>query len=127
MSTIEAVRAVKSIGCKPPRLGYMESIDQWRMTDTDLTLRVNRVKGRQVGWGGRDFKVTHRGVTLYTWRWLDGRWVALQPFTFWHEVDELVTSTPARPRDTEWEQMCHRPGTESYPLDNAARKAQGYA
>ena len=125
-ATIAALRAVKSLGMKPPRLSYMENISDWRMTDTDLTLRVERVKGRQVGWAGRDFKVTHRGVTIYTWRWIDEAWVALEPFTHWTPVDELVTSTPARARDTEWEEICYRPGTDKFPLDNADRRAQGY-
>ncbi len=34
--------------------------------------------------------------------------------------------TPAEHAErVEWEQMCHRPGTPVYPLDNADRQSQG--
>jgi hypothetical protein len=126
MSTIAAFKAAKSIGIKPPRLGYMESISEWRLTDDTLTLRVERVKGRESGLGGRDFKITHRGVEIRSWRYNGISWVALEPFTMWSEVEEIATSTPARTRDPEWESMCYRPGTHTSPMDNAGRIAQGY-
>ena len=88
MGSVNALAAVRDIGFRPPHLGYLETVGAFRVTQNDVTLNVERVKGRSSGFHGRDFIVTHRGVTMYAWRYLDGRWIALEPITLWRSVPE---------------------------------------
>ena len=77
--------------------------------------------------------VTHRGVQtiLFT---------RTGPTTWQRDQQSIITpldapehhaTWPGRTPEehaqrTEWEQLCHRPGTPDYPLDNLDRQRQGY-
>lgn len=87
------------------RLGFGESIADFKQTDRFLSVKINRVRGHDSGYRGRDFTITHRGVTLYTWALLNGSWQAIEPVTVWWSTDELLTASMPRQRDLEWERM----------------------
>lgn len=90
---------------KPPRLGYLEEVGDWRLTDNLLTLKINRVKSQPCGFRGRDSKITKRGWTLHSWAFIDGSWIPLEPLSVWWSTDELYTVSVPRQRDVEWERM----------------------
>lgn len=86
------------------RLGYDESVADFKLDGDTMALSINRARGRECGRGGRDFRITQRGVTIYTWRWDGESWLPVgEPVTLWWSTDELHTASMPRQRDIEWE------------------------
>lgn len=110
---------------RPMPLGLMESIASARVIDADtLAVSVNRAWVRERTNG--DVNVYKRGLAMYLYhRQGDGRWIREQVAVQCWSINELHTSRRIT-RDREWEDLCHRPGTDSFPMDNLDRQAQGY-
>lgn len=107
------------------RLGDFESVAGIKVEPARITLAVARAKATPTT--GFGWRVVKRGTSLYTFT-LDERtqvWSLADVFTTWRDVDELHGEAAA-PHDLEWEEMCYRPGTAKNPLDNFARRKQGY-
>ena len=107
------------------RLGPFETVAGLRIEPGRITLGINTAKAKPTA--GFGWQVTKRGTTLYVFD-LDTRtgcWALTSTMPLWWSTDELHAAE-VRSRDSEWEEMCHRPGTARTPLDNYGRKIQGY-
>lgn len=124
MTALHRLAEVRDLTGKTLWLRPFEAITQVLILDTQVLVGIDRAVSEQMR--NTNWRVTKRGKSIYTFDLqLDGTWVMRPPFTVWWSVAE-VHGQPAAPRDLEWEQICHRPGTDKHPLDNLARRAQGY-
>lgn len=124
-SRLNALAFVRDTCGKIIRLGDFESVAGLKIEPTRITLAISRAQStphRGFGW-----HITKRGTSLYsfTLETRTGVWSLADVFTTWTDADELVGEA-SKPRDSEWEDMCHRPGTTKNPLDNFVRRKQGY-
>lgn len=125
LTNIQLLAQIKRDTGKTIRLYPLEEVTGVMSLADRMTVRVARVwteerRCNQVA-------VTHKGVSLYQFNRTPDGWRAMRPFTQrWSIPSELHTSLPQRTPDTEWEMLCYRPGAPEFPLDNEARKAQGY-
>lgn len=106
------------------RLGMFESVAGLKVEESRITLAINTAKVKQVSGG---YQITQRGTTLYTFTLeaSTGVWSLTSTFPVCWSTDELH-GQPRPARDTEWEELCYRPGSARNPQDNTARRAQGY-
>ena len=124
MSTsTEHLATVRNITGKIIRLGMFEEVYGIAITQTRVTVGINRAKVRSANGGDT---VYMRGKTVLTIDLTNSGWKVTQSVPVWWSTDEThVARQPVQP-DTEWEDMCYRPGTVTSPMDNAARISQGY-
>lgn len=93
-----------------------------------LIVRVAHISERKNG-----YVITRRGLrTILFNRVGPDAWERDQQ-TVWDTAtppQRHVTWAPPTPAEVakrrEWEDLCYRPGTPDFPLDNPARRAQGY-
>lgn len=120
---------VRDLTGKTIRLGMFEEVANAKIEDDVIVVLINRAKVKPVRGG---FAVTHRGSTLYEFKRTSlGAWIMSRPFTIWHDAEEWHTAWPGLTPEEhaarrEFEEMCHRPGTPDFPMDNTDRKRQGY-
>jgi hypothetical protein len=126
---MHALATVKRLTGKTIRLGMFEEVGNSTITDERIVVLVHRAKVKESRGG---FIITHRGSTLYEFTCNSlGAWIMGKPLTVWNETEEWHTAFPGlTPAENaarlEWEELCYRPGTDSFPMDNADRKRQGY-
>lgn len=123
MNHLKDLRQVRDTTGHHLRLGVLETVEAIQINPTKIVVLINRVGAKETRYG---FEVFRRGATLHTFVLREGKWTVVPSITQWWSSAELFTSAPVRERDTEWEDMCHRPGTSRAPLDNTSRRMQGY-
>jgi hypothetical protein len=123
-SSVQMLAQIRDLTGKHIHLGPFEEVFGLAMTDDTITLGVNRAKVEHTFAGDR---ITKRGRTLYLWN-LDARgvWHLMDTTSVYWSTDEMHVTRERRQHDSDWEDMCHRPGTSKTPLDNRERQAQGY-
>lgn len=111
------------------RVGLFESPAAVSITEDHIVVLINRASVTERKHG---FEIRRRGNTIYEFTKHNDTWVMAEPLTVWYELgeSEVHATYPGRtPEEHEaylaWAEMCHRPGTERSPMDNAERRAQG--
>ena len=124
MSDLKALANVRRTTEHTIILREFESVKQIVTLDNEIRVLINRAKSHAARDG---YKITHRGLELINYHFSPGiGWQVADRFMQWWSTAELVHHAPPRTRDLEWEDLCHRPGSSRNPLDNLARKRQGY-
>lgn len=120
------VRAATGINYRLDMFEVLQLVD---IQDTMVQLWIQTYDYRT---SGATATLRRRGTKVVTMtRRTGGRWGYDTPDIVWHPdfVVTVVRSDPPHTtaaERTEWEGLCARPGTPSWPMDSAARKAQGY-
>lgn len=121
--SLQSLAIVRDMTGKVIRLGMFEEVSGIRQTPTMIVLGINRAKVTETRF---EYRIKQRGTTLYTFALTDQGWELLDTMTVWWSSDEAHAKSHRIKPDSEWAEMCYRPGTSRNPLDNNARKAQGY-
>lgn len=92
-----------------------------------IILRVARISDRKNG-----YVVTDRGIRTILFKRVGPDGWNRSEMTAWGMLDapEHRSTWPGRTPEEhaerqQWEDLCYRPGTPEFPMDNAARRAQG--
>lgn len=130
ITDFQKIAAVKHLTGRQIKLGLMETVHDWKIEENTILVTVARA--RVDFKRGKDLVVTQRGFTMWSAHLQDGVWQWPEPVTYWFNDSEpevyktYVKTDEEKAAQQMWEEMCHRPGTPDFPLDNAARRAQGY-
>lgn len=129
MNAYQALAYVRRTTGTSIRLGVLEEVADYKITDSKITVLVRRaeVESRRNG-----LVCKRTGVTLYTFTLTEvGTWKSESPFTCWDDDDPVLHTSSTRTEadrraSREWADLCYRPGTPADPMDNLDRKLQGY-
>lgn len=131
MSDYQPLVALRNCTGMTVRIGVFEKATGLRMEADRVLLLVERASITETRYG---LVVKRKGNTIHEFRKQGDEWIRLKPFTVWYDLDEPEVhvaypgQTPEEYRaKREWEDMCHRPGTDKSPMDNLARRQQGIA
>lgn len=128
LTPYQQLRTLRVITGYTYRLKELEQIIAIQLTPDVVFLAIRAVDARFSN-GTHHVRRTGTKVVRVT-RTAAGTWQPEPVLVTW-DTDQspaLLTARPACdwPTKEAWELLCHRPGNAQYPMDNAARKAQGY-
>lgn len=131
ITDFQKIAAVKHLTGRQLKLGLLETVHDWKVEEDTILVTIARCQTDFKR--GTELVVTKRGLTMWSAHLtLGGNWVWANPITAWFDDDEpevyktYVKTAEEKAAQQMWEEMCYRPGTPDHPLDNAARREQGY-